>query len=71
LKSRLKQYMDFGAGKLVGHKGGRYIWQLADSDKLQICWMPTQSEEPEKVERRLIQMFKAVHGKRPFANLQG
>src|SRR5205823_4724784 len=32
IKRRLKQYADFGAGKPVGHWGGRYIWQLADSD---------------------------------------
>jgi len=70
LRSRLKQYMGFGGGKSVGHRGGRYIWQLAGSEKLQVCWMPTPNEEPEMVEGRLIQMFKAVYGKRPFANLK-
>ena len=28
LRNRLSQYMKFGSGKKVGHKGGRYIWQL-------------------------------------------
>lgn len=70
LRSRLKQYMDFGAGKPVGHRGGRFIWQLAVADKLQVCWMPTPNEEPKIVEGRLIQAFKLRYGKRPFANLQ-
>lgn len=71
LKGRLKQYMEFGAGKPVGHRGGRYIWQLAGSEKLQVCWMSTPNEEPKAVESRLIQEFKSRYGKRPFANLQG
>lgn len=29
LKKRLKQYLDFGKGKPVGHYGGRLIWQLS------------------------------------------
>jgi len=70
LRSRLKQYMDFGAGKPVGHRGGRYIWQLAGSDRFQICWMATPNEEPKSVEGRLIHEFKSIYGKRPFANLQ-
>lgn len=70
LKSRLKQYMDFGAGRPVGHKGGRYIWQLAGWNWLQVCWLPAPDEDPRSVERRLLQAFKAQYGKRPFANLQ-
>jgi len=31
IQSRLKQYLDFGAGKKSGHKGGRYIWQIKNS----------------------------------------
>ena len=62
--------MDFGAGKPIGHRGGRYIWQLPGADKLQVCWMPTPNEELKYVESRLIQEFKSLYGKRPFANLQ-
>jgi len=70
LRSRLKQYMDFGAGKPVGHRGGRFVWQLAESGKLQVCWMPTPNEEPKSVEGRLIREFKSLYGKRPYANLK-
>ncbi len=69
LRTRLKQYLDFGAGKPVGHWGGRYIWQLADSDDLLVCWQPTVDRDPEVVERELIGAFVAAHGRTPFANL--
>jgi hypothetical protein len=29
LRSRIRQYLNFGKGKSVGHTGGRAIWQLA------------------------------------------
>ncbi|TGX82250.1 hypothetical protein E5358_08090 [Palleniella muris] len=71
LKSRLKQYFGFGAGKAVGHRGGRYIWQLSDSRSLVVCWKILHDEEPRDVEARMIQDFKREHnGQRPFANLQ-
>jgi hypothetical protein len=41
LKSRLWQYVRFGQGQAVSHWGGRYIWQLADSCDLLVCWKIT------------------------------
>ena len=70
LQSRLKQYMEFGQGKKVGHRGGRYIWQLKDSKQLIVCWKPT-IDDPREVEKKMIEHFKSEHGNmRPFANLQ-
>lgn len=69
LKSRIKQYLRFGQGKNVGHWGGRYIWQLENSDDLVICWKAVTEEEPRELESRLIQKFVSDFGKRPFANL--
>lgn len=71
LRSRLKQYLKFGQGKPVGHYGGRYIWQIQDSENLRICWKQTPTEEPRTVESNLITQFVSVYGKRPFANLTG
>jgi hypothetical protein len=69
LKSRLKQYLDFGKGKPVGHWGGRLIWQLKNSNELIICWKPLITEEPREFEGKLIQLFYSRYNKRPFANL--
>lgn len=71
LHSRLVQYLKFGQGKDIGHRGGRYIWQLEDSKTLIVCWKILPNEEPRDVEYKMIQDFKSNNkGKRPFANLQ-
>lgn len=72
LKSRIKSYMKFGAGKPVGHYGGRYIWQIEDSGSLHICWkpLPNKIRDPLEVEREMIESFRMIYGKRPFANLK-
>lgn len=69
LRTRLKQYLDFGAGKPVGHWGGRYIWQLEDSEELVVCWRAPEDEDPEEMELGLITSFRQAHGCLPFANL--
>lgn len=69
LYQRLKQYIDFGAGEPVGHRGGRYIWQLSDHKELLVCWRPVLDRPARAVEREFIARFTGVHGNRPFANL--
>jgi len=69
LRSRLRQYLDFGAGRAVGHWGGRYIWHLPDSQNLVICWKLTPDAVPRAVEQQMIQEFTTAFGARPFANL--
>ncbi len=68
LCSRLKQYMDFGSGKPIGHQGGRMIWQLPDSDDLLVAWKPLVGVEPVTVEQSMIDDFVRLHGMFPFAN---
>lgn len=69
LYSRLRQYLEFGKGRDIGHWGGRYIWQLTDSDDLLLAWKPLVVEDAREVERALIQKFEMRYGKVPFANL--
>lgn len=70
LHKRIKQLLNFGAGKSVGHWGGRYLWQLADSASLLIAWKTTPMEEPREIEKKMLEGFKSQYGRLPFANLQ-
>lgn len=69
LKKRVGQLLRFGAGSAVGHWGGRYLWQLADSDNLLIAWKTTPINDPRAEEIKMLEEFVARHGKLPFANL--
>lgn len=70
---RLRQFARFGAGEKIGHWGGRYIWQLLDSDQLLVAWHAISwAELARDYEKRLLAHFAGLHGGvRPFANLTG
>lgn len=70
LQSRIRQYLSFGKGKPVGHRGGRYIWQLKNHPQLVIAWKTLTIEEPIEKERELINAFINHYGRMPFANLK-
>jgi hypothetical protein len=58
LKRRLTELADFGAGKAVGHWGGRLIWQLPNIAALRIAWKETPGRDPLEVEMELIELFR-------------
>jgi hypothetical protein len=69
LKGRLRQLIDFGCGRPIGHRGGRFLWHLRDSADMLVRWR-TCVAGTEQAETDAIANFKAAHeGKRPFANL--
>lgn len=70
LQRRLREYARFGAGERVGHWGGRYIWQLADSDDLIVAWRRApEGATARQVETELLQQFRVAYGRLPFANI--
>lgn len=69
LKQRIKRYLRFGRGKVVGHWGGRYIWQLCDHAALRVAWKLTGDADPAQVEAELQRRFVERYGVLPFANL--
>jgi hypothetical protein len=72
LKTRLEDFRATGVGTSTKHRGGRYIWQLAGSNRLLVGWKVVLDEEPVAVEGRMIRQFRSDHGgSRPFANVIG
>lgn len=67
LRTRLRQFRDFGRGRPIGHWGGRYIWQLAASGDLVVAWRACPN--PGAEEGRLLRAFEAQYGRLPFANI--
>ncbi|GAA5058705.1 hypothetical protein GCM10023208_25370 [Erythrobacter westpacificensis] len=68
LRRRLSEFAKFGAGKKIGHWGGRLIWQLGESSTLLVGWKETSGLEPALVEAKMIADFRAAYGHPPFAN---
>lgn len=71
LKARLGEYRRLGEGKDASHRGGLYIWQLADHADLLVCWKAMPDEMVKAEESRLIAAFAANFGRWPFANRRG
>jgi len=69
LKKRLNQYIKFGEGQPIGHWGGRYIWQITESDNLIVAWKTLRLLEPRDLEKQLINNFEKYYNALPYANL--
>ena len=69
LNARIRELLKFGEGRRVSHRGGRYLWQLSESEGFLIGWLTLRGLEPRQFERSLLQLFVHLHRRLPFANL--
>jgi hypothetical protein len=69
LRSRLREFLRYGQGRGGRHAGGRLVWQLPDPWGLRVAWrvLPVEANALA-VERDVIEAFRDVYGKPPFAN---
>lgn len=67
LRRRVRALLQFGAGDPIGHWGGRYLWQLADSESLLVAWR--DDDDPRGLELQLLAEFRSQFGSLPFANI--
>lgn len=71
LRRRLEEYRRHGTGQRVGHWGGRFVWQLADSAELLVAWRPSVAGvDAAAEESALLSAFVQSCGVLPFANLR-
>ena len=71
LRTRVGEYAKFGAGRNIGHWGGRYIWQLEEQGTLLVAWREcSEGHTAAGDEAELVSEFRRQHGGRlPFANI--
>lgn len=70
LRTRIRQLVRFGEKKADNHKGGSYIWQLANNRDLQVCCKVVVDREPAHVEAEMLHEFNSQYKRLPFANRQ-
>lgn len=69
LRKRINDLIRHSQGKTSKqgpHRGGELLWQLRGYQNLEVGYLPT--DQPEKEENRLIELFLSKTGKIPFAN---
>src|SRR4051794_680858 len=67
LRGRIKLLARYGHGEPGAHRGGRYLWQLADHNDFRVAWK--LDGDPVRAETDLLDEFEAAFGRLPFANI--
>jgi hypothetical protein len=70
LRKRIDEYLRFGCGEPIAHRGGRAIWQLKDVLSCDIAWKIYDRGDPQTHEKRFLRKFESAYGKLPFANFR-
>lgn len=67
LRTRIRALVRFAVGDPIGHWGGHYLWQIAESAAFVVAWR--EAEQPRALEGDLLSDFAAHFGALPFANI--
>ena len=59
LRKRVTELVEFGAGRPVGHRGGRCLWQVQGSSRFVVAWRVEAA--PTRAENELLDQFLARH----------
>ncbi len=70
LRTRIGQLIRFRAGRAVGQQGGRYLWQLNNSEYLRMCWKETAKGKSASEKSDILRKLQDYYGSLPFANIQ-
>lgn len=70
IRRRVTEFLKFGAGAPIGHRGGRAIWQLPGVWSCLLAWRACPGSIPRQHEKALISEFEGSYGKIPFANFR-
>jgi hypothetical protein len=71
LQRRIKQFIDFGAGKPIGHWGGRLVWQIQNSADFLVAWKrASNGQDAATLESEFLMEFNSTYRRLPFANLK-
>src|SRR5215213_7940440 len=54
LQRRIRELCAYAAGRPVGHRGGRYLWQVDQSEEFLISWCATPDRNPREVEIEML-----------------
>lgn len=66
---RLKNYIKWGMGKKVSHKGGYPLWQIKDNENLCAYWLAC--DNATSFESELLKIYFSDYGVYPLANNTG
>ncbi|HGJ65339.1 TPA: hypothetical protein ENS27_08125 [bacterium] len=70
LQRRMKQFINFGSGKPIGHWGGRLVWQIENSDDFFVAWKCVDDQDPSIIESQMFKEFNSTYHKLLYANLK-
>jgi len=71
IRQRVGEFLRFGHGAAIAHRGGRAIWHIPNIWSARVAWkVCTEHELPPVEERALLCEFHSIFGKLPFANFR-